>query len=243
MESSLRAALRQTGIEPICDNNRAEIQTRRCALADRHDFAWLGANAPIAAAKANEHVRIVQWVRRGLPAVVARRSAGLAADELNLGIALPASYGRVRIGFTASLPSLQKISSPPPLAGVIASAPRESRPLLRDLCGKAEALGVEFHVYGSYAWQHLTGECYVTRSSDIDLLWRPRHRDQLMSGIMLCSSWERQSGLSLDGEIVWPDGAAVAWREMAAGKDCVLVKCLASVSLQSREALLRKLAP
>jgi phosphoribosyl-dephospho-CoA transferase len=243
MQGSSTAVLRQAGIEPVRDNARAEIEIPRCALPDRHDFVWLGANARVAAANAEDRELVARWICRDLPVVVARRSATLAADELNLGIALPKCNGRIRIGFTASLRSVQKTSSPPRLTGVIASAPRASRARLRDLCGKAEAAGIEFHVYGSFAWQHLTGERYVTRSSDIDLLWRPRDRDQLMSVVMRLSSWAQQSRLKLDGEIVWPDGAAVAWREMAAGKDCVLVKRLASVSLESREVLLRKLMP
>lgn len=207
----------------------------------RHDFAWLEVDACVAAAKADEQEYAAQWIRRGLPVVVTRRDSALLADELGLGIALSPKHGRMRIGFTARLQSVRRTAPPPHLNEVIASAPRRWRAGLLDLAGNAEALGIELRVYGSFAWQHFIGERYVTRSSDIDLLWQAGDRARLARGLMLLSSCEFRSGLRFDGEIVWPDGAAIAWREMSNPRNRVLVKYPASVALQDSDALLARL--
>lgn len=201
----------------------------------RHDFVWL---APDTVAQ-DENVLAARWIERGLPAVVARRDPVLRSDHLNLGISLPAAEGRSRIALKAPLASIERIAPPPRL--VAESAPVAWRAALRELVARAFDIGVEFHVYGSLAWQHLTGLRYVLDASDVDLLWAPSSLRQLESGLMLLSSWESVWRLKADGEIILPDGASVAWRELLAAKRRVLVKHLAGVSLRDRDAALASL--
>jgi phosphoribosyl-dephospho-CoA transferase len=79
-------------------------------------------------------------------------------------------------------------------------------------------------VTGPLAWQHVTGEPYVTGRSSVDLLLRPRTRLQLETLIALLRAREDGEGPRLDGEVLlgWSD--AVAWRDLASGRRRVLVK-------------------
>ena len=96
-----------------------------------------------------------------------------------------------------------------------------------------------FRVFGSLAWQYLTGEPYVSDRSDVDLLWRPSDIGELRQGMEMLLDWEGRFGLRVDGEIELPDGTAVAWRELAMGPRTVLVKATAGVALRPLAELLR----
>jgi phosphoribosyl-dephospho-CoA transferase len=84
----------------------------------------------------------------------------------------------------------------------------------------------------------------VTATSDIDLLFFPRNSAQLYKGMDLFASHAK--ALPLDGEIIFPAGQAVAWKEwlaaMRASSACrVLVKEKHSVHLSTMDALLHTL--
>jgi phosphoribosyl-dephospho-CoA transferase len=97
-----------------------------------------------------------------------------------------------------------------------------------------------FSCFGSLAMQALTGITYLTPTSDIDLLLHPRTVDDLDSGLALLQ--HHAATLPLDGEIVFPDGAAVSWKEWAAGGDArVLVKHIDGVWLSRKAPLLAQL--
>ena len=65
---------------------------------------------------------------------------------------------------------------------------------------------IELRVFGSLAWQALSGLPYLTPQSDIDLIWHPRSLAQLQQGIALLASWELASGLRADGEVLFGGG-------------------------------------
>jgi phosphoribosyl-dephospho-CoA transferase len=112
---------------------------------------------------------------------------------------------------------------------------------------QAQASGLRLRVYGSLAWQFLTGQQYLSDSSDIDLLFRPQHQMQLRAGLALLQ--QHLPDIPLDGEIIFPNEGAVAWKEWLSGdtsqavfeQQRVLVKAIDSVSLQSRSSLLAML--
>ncbi|MFA9219271.1 MAG: phosphoribosyl-dephospho-CoA transferase MdcG domain-containing protein, partial [Sphingomonadaceae bacterium] len=100
------------------------------------------------------------------------------------------------------------------------------------------------HTYGSCAMQALTGLSYLHPASDIDLLLYPADRQQLDAGLSLLAT--QAQSLPLDGEIIFPDGAAVAWKEWLqalANNSRVLVKRLHTVQLAQPAALLAMLEP
>ena len=106
------------------------------------------------------------------------------------------------------------------------------------------AAHLEFCVYGSLALQAITGLPYLTATSDIDVLFYPTTHVQLQEGLHLLAKYAQS--LPLDGEIVFPSGHAVAWKEWAEAvkspdKIKVMVKSMRTVSLLDVSALLHEL--
>ncbi len=210
----------------------------------RHDLVWLagrGWDAALGAALPGQHAAIEQWRRAGWPAVVRRADAGLAPGHVSLGIPLPpaadGSKGRIALG--ASGDDVVRRTRPIGLADAARAAPGHWRAALAAL-----AACMPLHAYGSLAMQALTGQSYVTPESDIDLLFLPADRDALDAGLALLE--QHAAGLPLDGEIMFPSGEAVAWKEwIHAGRHParVLVKDAGAVRLAPMADLLATLEP
>jgi phosphoribosyl-dephospho-CoA transferase len=208
----------------------------------RHDLVWLtgrGWDAALAGAPPGQHAAIEQWRRQDWPAVARRADAGLAAGQVSLGIPLPPSADDVkgRIAFNASTADVARRSPALPLADAARAAPDRWRSALDALAGS-----MRLHAYGSLAMQAITGQSYLTAASDIDLLFFPTDGDALRTGLLLL---ERHAAvLPLDGEIVFPSGAAVSWKEwLGAGpvQARVLVKDAVAVRLAPIAQLLATL--
>jgi phosphoribosyl-dephospho-CoA transferase len=132
------------------------------------------------------------------------------------------------------------------LADALTHAPARWRPALAQLDAAAKEIDIELRVFGSLAWQALSGLPYLTPQSDIDLLWHPQSNGQLQQGIDLLARWEQSSGLRADGEVLFGEGSAVSWREWAqleSGSDRrVLVKRVGSAELVDVDELQGMLA-
>jgi phosphoribosyl-dephospho-CoA transferase len=122
---------------------------------------------------------------------------------------------------------------------------REALPVSGDWHDKLAALcdaAPTLRVFGSLAMQTLTGQQYVSPTSDVDLLFHPSSRSQLENVMSLLTTHAEH--LPLDGELVFPDGAAVSWKEwrMAITHPAkVMVKELHTVRLADTTSLLATL--
>jgi len=91
-------------------------------------------------------------------------------------------------------------------------------------------------VHGSYGWQRITGLEYVTAHSDIDLHLAVFDADiaDRVAALLDRFDWK---GPRIDGELLFPSGDAVAWREWlqwrrgAVGR--VMVKRLHGVTFET----------
>jgi phosphoribosyl-dephospho-CoA transferase len=215
-------------------------------MYSRHDLVWLSAEGWHAAAgrsSALELDAIGLWRREDWPAIVRRNDIGAGHDTISLGLALPpdpVDGSKRRIALRANRSHVVRHAPPLPLAQAIASAPNEWRAGLAAL--DAGAAGYGLRGYGSLALQAITARRYLTGRSDIDLLFRPATIAQLGAGIDLLSS--HAVHLPLDGEVVFPSGDAVAWKEWrdAASRGArVLAKSIDAVRLLSPASLLATL--
>jgi phosphoribosyl-dephospho-CoA transferase len=208
-------------------------------MHSRHDLLWLSArgwHAALATADAAHVPTIKRWRDAGWPVIVTRRHPGAAPDTLCLGIAAPS---RQRIALTSIKAHVTRHQWPPLLAQVIDHAPGDWRAGLAEL--EESSYDMQLRVYGSLALQALTGQQYLRATSDIDLLFQPRSRAHLNDGVARLS--QGAGPAPLDGEIVFPGGAAVAWKEWHSGAARVLVKHGSGVNLMPPAALLEALAP
>ncbi len=207
----------------------------------RHDLAWLdranwlsGLRAPLPDASL---AWLDEWFAQHRPAVVTRQDDA-DRSSLRLGVAMPPSRGKCRIALAVDPAVVSCVRAPLRLRDAVASAPPMWKPALADLLASAAQCGVEFAVYGSLAWQHLSGESFVTSTSDVDLLWTAADPVLLDKVIALLLAWEQRSGLRADGEVLLPDGAAVAWKELLRRPRMLLVKHATGVELRAAAAVL-----
>jgi phosphoribosyl-dephospho-CoA transferase len=209
----------------------------------RHDLVWLtpeGWDAALRGLVGAPRELAHSWCTRGLPAVVRRHDPGTPPSLLCLGIPAPPdahSGQKVRLGFAADRRHIAEVRSALALAD--AEAPAAWQPGLASLCIGLRAAGVDCRVFGSLAMQTLTGDGYLGATSDIDLLLRPLDGAQLEAGLALVASHAHT--LPLDGEIEFPLGHAVSWKEWLGAHhdaDRVLAKRLDTVALLRRDALL-----
>jgi phosphoribosyl-dephospho-CoA transferase len=227
--------------------------------AERHDLVWPSAAGwalMLEQATLADRAAVVRWQQADWPAVVRRHDPAdadpAASDQIYLGIALPpdAVDGcKCRIALSIDKALVRTLRAPLALADVIATAPPRWRADLQALADAARIKEINLLVYGSLALQTLTGQVYLTDHSDIDLLFEPKTRKQLEAGVALLSDFDRH--LPLDGEIRFPDGQAVAWKEWsdtvaAVGiqpnlRARVLAKSLQRVQLQPPAQLLASL--
>ncbi len=214
-------------------------------LPARHDLVWLRPawrDAVRGQAEPPALDALEDWFGRRLPAVVRRRDAP-CGEAIPLGVALPAATAgeKRRVALLVEPRAVERIGPPLSLREAAGSAPAAWRERLAALDRAARDAGLLLRVYGSLAWQHLSGRGYVTERSDVDLLVAPRTHGELRCALALL----RGSGDGiprLDGEVLLPGGRAVAWRELAAGAARVLVKSGASVALEPARTVLGPLA-
>ena len=212
---------------------------------ERHMLIWLeedGWRAVQHAARKEHRPALKLWEGQDWPAVVRRMEIGTRDDEICLGLPLPPDEDtgeKVRISLRAHVGHISKAAP----AVDLRAALRSSGPWRERLTAlEQDAAGMGLRVYGSLAMQALTGLLYVSPASDVDVLFHPTSHKQLDVGMALLS--RHAAHLPLDGEIVFPGGQAVSWKEwrMAMAHPAkVIVKELQSVRLADTASLLATL--
>jgi phosphoribosyl-dephospho-CoA transferase len=173
---------------------------------------------------------VAGWIDRGWP-LIARRATPCEKSGIALGLPLPPFAGKRRLSILIRPDDVVSTAPPPPLNAAIASAPPRWRHALEEVASLASRHGVEARIFGSLAWQSLTGLQYLTDSSDLDLLLpMPRRGDPIVLTAGLAAI-EATAPMRLDGELVRDDGAGVNWRELHAGTREILVKTMDGVAL------------
>lgn len=196
------------------------------AMFARHSLVWLsdqGWREAEDGAPEDCRAAVAQWRRADWPTVARRHDADAGDERIGVacvGIALPpdpASGCKKRIALRVSAFNIRTVGMPLLLRDALPSAPAAWRSELATFDHAAAAQGLSFHVYGSAAFQALTGREYMTPASDIDLLFYPATNEQLSAALRLLAA--HAGTLPLDGEIVFPSGQAVAWKEWMHARD------------------------
>lgn len=213
-----------------------EVELRRHDLVRPRPAAWAEHWASHAAPA--DPPWLADWAKQDWPLVARRACPDDPVGRIPLGLPLPPSAGKRRLELHLPPDALGPPEPPPRLSVVAASAPAAWRPTL----GRLLALDSGVQVFGGLAWQALTGLDYLGSGSDLDLLWPlppPGEARALLAAIAVV---QVDAPMRLDGELVRVDGAAVNWRELAAGAEEVLVKRLHGVRLEPRAAFLEAAA-
>ncbi len=187
-----------------------------------------------AAARACLH----DWARFARPLVVTRQPD--AGDGLiRLGVPAPRTFERRRLSIDVPASAIERTAAFPAAEWAEALLKDEIRAAWRVLTRGLRELGVHARVYGSYGWQAMTGLDYVHAASDLDLLIAATSFAQADAVTVLLECAPAQLP-RLDGELLFPDGAAVPWREWRAWRTGrareVLVKRLRATSIEDPSA-------
>ncbi|HEY3179646.1 MAG TPA: malonate decarboxylase holo-[acyl-carrier-protein] synthase [Casimicrobiaceae bacterium] len=163
-----------------------------------------------------------------------------SGETTAVGLALPPSLGKHRLALRLTRQQIAADAPPLALDEVVALATPKLRRTFKPLSRAAARERVSLRVFGSAAWQAQTGLDYVHVDSDLDLLATPTTRGELDAAIALLERMQPHVPMRIDGEIVFPGGDAVSWREWANahGAKRVLVKNIACVALMKRDELL-----
>jgi len=209
----------------------------------RHDLAYLRSGCACRCPAPGPVNALVKWIAAGLPLVVTRQDAP-QADEVQLALTLPARLGRQRLACFVKRTAVLRVRPPLPLSGCLARLDAPTRAVLVRLDAAILASGAELGIYGSLAWEALSGESYRHAASDIDLICDIESRAQLRICLAALAAAARHA-VAIDGELRFPGGDAVAWRELLACCDQpgaqVLVKGTQAVALKRVAALLTTL--
>ncbi|WP_394789734.1 malonate decarboxylase holo-[acyl-carrier-protein] synthase [Rhodoferax sp.] len=205
----------------------------------RHQIAWLtdaGWQQVLGLpwdALAEDCIR--HWASQRLPLVVTRQTASELPHTVALGLPAPARWDKRRITLAVPRSAILYFDAFPRANEVLGLLAVPARAPWRRLCEQLSTCQASARVYGSYGWQQLTGLDHVHAESDIDLCISVSDARQADAVATLLQGFAA-ARLRLDGELMFDDGAAVAWREWAAwrsGKSAaVLVKRLHGATLE-----------
>jgi len=178
---------------------------------------------------------LAHWASHELPLVVTRQRPGAhAADGIAMGLPAPARWERRRLALVVPPRDIAGFDEFPRAEQVGALLAAPARADWQHLCTGLAARGILARVHGSHGWQRLTGLDHLRPGSDIDLCLRVSHAHQADDAVALVQRFPLAEP-RLDGELVFPDGDAVAWREWLAWRAgrsrTVLVKRLDGCAL------------
>lgn len=214
----------------------------------RHDLVYLHPDAPFetpCAEAGDPFWRSARdWIAAGRPLVAARQT--LAGERVLLGLCLPVDQQRKRLSIQVGRRAVAEIRRPLSIERCSPRLPVVDADVLHRLAARAAACSARVGIFGSLAWEALSGENYRHAESDIDLIVDVETLAQFDAMLSALQQAADQLSCRLDGEIRFPDGNAVAWREVAANREspaaAVLVKGPQEVALQPMQALLATLA-
>jgi len=177
---------------------------------------------------------VVDWANAGNPLIARRHNSDDPAGLVPLGLPLPPAQGKRRISVALSRDDITSIAPPPLLADAVTVAPVHWHASIHQFL----ALSPATHVFGSLAWQYLTGLPYLAETSDLDLLWPLPPRDKLDALLAGIAQIAATAPMRIDGEIIGPLGG-VNWRELReSGADELLLKGQKEVRMVPRQAFL-----
>lgn len=187
---------------------------------------------------------VADWIEKGRPMVLPRQEPH--PHCIQLALRLPPGRGGHRLACTFPRACIRDMGAPLTLRDCLHRFSEPERHILNDLCEDALKSGLDLRVFGSIAWESISGEPYREASSDLDVLADVITSRQLNETLCALEKASSKLPFTLDGEIRFGREWAVSWRELSSllGKPSaqVLVKGNQSVCLKPVASLLRILS-
>lgn len=191
----------------------ASLPARRHHLITLDSPAWDQVLADLEPTS-HAHQCLRRWQARDWPLVVSRQPGELRSGQLQVGIPLPTDWGRQRLSLIVPQARSLAWGRFPPAHEAQTLLPVSLAQGWLSLCQQMQAHSCTAQVYGSYGWELITGQGYVREGSDLDLLLPVQCATQADRLVQLLRAASELPDLPrLDGELLFPDDAAIAWRE------------------------------
>ena len=170
-----------------------------------------------AAAAQDERVRdgLNHWAAAQLPLVVTRQVPALPTGSLRMGLPLPTQWGRLRIPLVVDVADVLSFADFPSLNDLREGPRAHQYASLSNLCAALQSHDLRAQVYGSHGWQHISGMDYTHAQSDLDLLIVVNSLAAADTAAECLHAVDQRAPqcARIDGELMFTDGTAVAWRE------------------------------
>ncbi|RTL11644.1 MAG: malonate decarboxylase holo-[acyl-carrier-protein] synthase [Neisseriaceae bacterium] len=198
----------------------------------RHDLVWLDLEFEYSS-------ELRDWVMQKLPCVVTRQT-NLTNSYLN--VAWCDGVNKQLSRHSELVPIEKIILHSAPLSLVKTVSLFAESVVFGKQIRKLELLNFKPCVYGSFSWQILTKKSYIHPDSDLDILLHITTHYQLEQIVSLLDDLAVACRRHIDGELIFPDGSAIAWREWFSDSEKVLYKGFSEVGFTHRNILLEQLA-
>lgn len=233
----------------------------------RHDLCWLKRDEAALLRSANtlsvnrryspteveiafSRSALLAWISAGRPLVATRQPADAAPDCCRLALCTPRGEAIRSIALDVPTMVIERVASPLLLSDSIQAAPASWRDSLHAMVRALAHLGLEARVFGSLAWQAITGLDYLQDQSDLDLII-DLSQDEWLTTITCAgglseklSRWLAlidEAPFSLDCEVRLERDKAFSLAELRGSSRQVLARCNERSELVTRSKL-RELA-
>jgi phosphoribosyl-dephospho-CoA transferase len=144
------------------------------------------------------------WIAHGRPLVMARQPA--TAPGALLGLTLPLHSERKRLTIKVDRSSIVAVQPALTLARCLALLPADAAAVLGELESRINGSKARIGIFGSLAWEALSGETYRHAASDIDIICDVATLAQFEVALAALQQAAAELPCALDGEIRFPDG-------------------------------------
>ena len=212
----------------------------------RHDLLTLKSNAMVQSVsccttdKAELYVK--EWISEGRAFVCPRQNP--RSNTMQLGLAFVDKDGAKHRAFVqARYQEILRGDSPHQLVSCLDLFGQENAAILCELAKKLNGAGFPVYVFGSVAWEKISGMPYRTDKSDLDLLCDVATIQDVIFVTNAFAAADHALPFRIDGELRFPNDECVNWREVVAALGNhdeieVLIKGETGVYMDSLDSLL-----
>ncbi len=207
---------------------------RNSVTFNRHDLLFLDG---FELSDHQDRSVIEKWIESGRPVIVCRPGLAFGGGGVHCGIPLPPEQGKKRIGVIAPLNSIRHREGLPELVACMCLLPESRQLQLAEFLNVCRENNFRPGVFGSLAWQHLTGLNYLHEDSDIDLRFKVRNFTELKSLTAILRQFHHHSITLCDIELELWNGSAFSWREFMDDSPQLMMKTLYDVFLMKKSSM------